>query len=316
MWELWRKCRLKCQVVCGQYGQGRANAICTVMHRSQWANPILHASRVPSRTEISKWSMDTHHACRTHARTHAHTHTHTHTHTHSVVCKNHILLYIKMPSKNAHQNATSEINDYMEIGLYYLNQLRLSFYICFSETVLIYHSIWKKSSWNILSNIFFVFNRRKKVIQVAIWNMGEQMITHFQFFCMNYPCKHETWVSMLTNRVSVLPHFNDYILFSTHLYIHVLDWASMNMLVCQQQLSTSHHPHFFCPLTFVHTKYLEQRGQHQLPHPNNHTLTFSLAPSSHWTLIDITPIIPFWPVWASAILKLPQAVADPILLMY
>ncbi len=32
-----------------------------------------------------------------------------------------------MPSKNAHQNATSEINDYMEIGLYYFKSAEIKF---------------------------------------------------------------------------------------------------------------------------------------------------------------------------------------------
>jgi len=104
MWELWRKCRLKCQVVCGQYGQGRANAICTVMHRSQWANSILHASRAPSRTEISKWSKWSMEA-----------------HTHVACKKKDILIYHYNAIKEcAQKDTTSEITDEVEININHL----------------------------------------------------------------------------------------------------------------------------------------------------------------------------------------------------
>lgn len=148
---------------------------------------------------------------------------------------------------------------------------------------------------------------------IHIWNDKRVRF----FFCVNYSCKHEKWVIVLTNRVSILPHFNDYILFSTRLYLDVLgsvlnEHAGLSAAIIYltpPSLVISSVFFFSFSLLFTHIDKLAI---------NTHTIFWAKRlPSApallpHWQ----HTVIPLWPVWASSILKLPLAVADLILLLY
>ncbi len=131
------------------------------------------------------------------------------------------------------------------LGYIILNQLRLSFSKCFSETVLIYIQYGKRAAGIFFQISSFVFNRRKKVIQVANETWVSKWLHIFKFFAWTIlvNMKHE-WVCWQTGCLYCLTSM----ITSCFLPVCIfMSWTElqMNMLVCQQQLSTSHHPHFY-----------------------------------------------------------------------